>query len=176
MSADTQQDSLDVKPKLTGRGGPRPGSGRPKGTVEPQTIERMEALQRFRSRVAKSVDKLYAAQLSLATGVQMLFRIEIDEKGKESKPEMVSDQEEIQKYLAGDFTEDHAKYYFLATERPNNQAIDSLMDRTFGKAQQNVKVEDERPNPLLEIMEKYGLSVAKTEKKPAESDNKDTNV
>lgn len=138
-------------------GGPRPGGGRPKHSKNKETVEREEALRQFKEKVANNIGRIYAAQFTLATGTQMLFRIEIDEKGRESKPQMVSDQEEIQKYLAGDFAEDHAKYYFLATERPNNMAIDSLLDRTFGKAQQNVKMEGDKENPLMTILAQYGL-------------------
>jgi len=67
----------------------------------------------------------------------MLYKIHTDSKGMKSKPELVTSQKEIEDYLAGE-TDANSDYYFITTERPDNRALDSLFDRTFGKAQQYV--------------------------------------
>ncbi len=57
------QEGLETRePKRTGRGGPRPNSGRPKGKLEPQTIERAAVLAAFRERVARNADQLFKAR------------------------------------------------------------------------------------------------------------------
>ena len=67
----------------------------------------------------------------------MLYKIEKDDDGNHKKPILITSQEEIERYLAGDYDESE-EYYYITTEKPDNKAIDSLLDRTFGKAQQSV--------------------------------------
>lgn len=136
-------DSLDNKPtgkSRTGRGGARPGAGRKKGKLEPQTIERHKVLEAFRIRVAKNADRLFDAQMSIAMGVSYLYRIKKDEKGNSKKPELITDPMVISAYLDGDYEDCQDEYYYISTERPNNQAIDSMLDRTFGKPDSKVDV------------------------------------
>jgi hypothetical protein len=142
-------DKLDSKP-IKGRGGPRPGSGRPKGKKSPATLTREEALRQFRERVAKNTSKLLNAQMTLAMGTQMLFVIHTDSKGTRRKPEMITDTETISRFLDenegvdGVMSNKHAEgskaedYYFMTTALPNNQALESLLNRTYGKAQENI--------------------------------------
>ena len=83
----------------------------------------------------------------------MLFKIhKSEDKGKEvkSKPELVTNQTEIEEYLAGEY-EDGDDYYFITTTTPDNRALDSLIDRVFGKAQQKVDVtsKGEKVIPIL---------------------------
>ncbi len=134
-------------------GGARQGAGRPSHSKNPQTVEREEAMRQFRERVAKNTDKLFNAQLSLATGTQMLFVIHTDSKGNRRKPEMVTDQDTISRFLdenegvdgsmkMGNYAEGSKvdDYFFLTTTPPNNQAIESLLNRTYGKATENVDI------------------------------------
>lgn len=77
--------------------------------------------------------------MTVAKGVTYLFRIHTDSKGNKGKPELVDSEWEISAYLNGEF--DHAQddYFFITTERPDNKAIDSMLDRAFGKAPQKLE-------------------------------------
>jgi len=132
-------------------GGRRINSGRPLHSKNPATIEREEAARLFKERVAKNADKLFNAQLSLATGMQMLFVIHTDSKGKRRKPEIVTDVDTISRFLDENEGTDgimemkaHANdskvedYFFLTTSAPNNQALEGLLNRSFGKAEEKV--------------------------------------
>jgi len=127
-------DSLKSKP--SGRGGARPGSGRKKGKMEPQVIERAKILKAFRERVAKHADLLFDYQFTLARGCTVLYRIDKNSKGEDKAPVMVTDQREVKNFLAG--KRDGDAYRFITTEKPDNRAIDSLLDRTFGKADSKI--------------------------------------
>jgi len=120
-------------------GGAREGSGRPEGSKNKATKERQVVEQEMRSRVMKSAGKLLNSQINLALGTQMLFRIDKDEKGNNKKPELVTTQEEIEDYLAGE-TDNNGSYYFITTAQPDNRALDSLLDRTFGKSVQRTEL------------------------------------
>jgi hypothetical protein len=140
-----------LKPKSK-KGGARPGAGHPKGVKTNRVIEREAALRLFRDRVAKHTDSLLNAQLSLAKGTQMLFVIHTDSKGKRGKPEMITDVETITRFLdenegndgtldmhyaEGSKAED---YFFMTTAAPSNQALESLLNRTYGKPQESVDI------------------------------------
>lgn len=131
-------------------GGARKGAGRKLHSKNPATIEREEAARQFKGRVAKNVHKLFNAQFSLATGTQMLFVIHTDSKGQRRKPEMVTDVEIISRFLDENEGQDGdmdmgysdgskaSDYFFLTTAPPNNQALEGLLNRSFGKADQNI--------------------------------------
>lgn len=133
-----ENDSLKLKPK--GRGGVRKNSGRKKGKMEQKTIDKINAEKEMKQKILKSLEPILNAQLSLAKGVQYLYRIDTEEdaKGNErrQKPVLVTDKYEIESYLAGNCDED--SYYFITTEKPDNRALDSLIDRVFGKSRQNI--------------------------------------
>lgn len=133
------------------KGGVRPGAGRKRGSKSPRSVEKEAVLNAFRERTMKHADILFNSQITLAKGQTFLYKIEkeliIGPKGGKSyrakKPEMVTSQWEIEAYLAGELN-DHeiqdrgATYYFITTKEPNNNAIDSLLDRTFGRSTQVV--------------------------------------
>jgi hypothetical protein len=126
------------------RGGKRPNAGRKRGSLGKATIERKIALEELKARVLKSMHNLLNSQMNLALGVQMLFVIKTDKKGNRSKPQLITDQGTIEKYLAGDLDyRKNEEYYFITTERPDNKALDSLFDRTFGKATQPIDLDPE---------------------------------
>lgn len=122
-------------------GGARPGAGRPKGRLSDHVRERRIAEQEFRDRVIRSKDALMNAQMNLAMGVQMLYKITTDKKGNRSKPELITDQPTIEAYLADELGDEENEYYFITTERPDNRALDSLFDRSFGKAKQPIELD-----------------------------------
>lgn len=115
------------------KGGKRPGAGRPKGSLDTRTIEKKKAEQLFTDRVIKNVDKLFNAQISIAEGCSYLYRVDKVGKGSKEREEhvLVEDPEEIKGYLDGNT---NGEYYYITTKTPDNKAIDSLMDRAFGKA------------------------------------------
>lgn len=112
--------------------------GRPPGVKNSATLEKQLRLERIKERVNNATDVLVDAQLALARGLSYLYRIDKDEKGKNKPPILVTDQYEIESYLAGDKYED--SYYYITTEKPDNQAINSLFDRTHGRASQSIEV------------------------------------
>ena len=128
-------------------GGPRPNSGRPKGSYSDEQRERIKTEREMNIRIMENVHRVLGAQLALALGTQYLFKIETDEKGKKSKAQMVTNQDEIQKYIDGEI-DDPDCYYFITTEKPNIQAIQSLFDRAYGKAVQKVALTDPQGNGI----------------------------
>lgn len=138
------------KPK---KGGPQPGSGRPKGKLNKTTIEAMAVKRDYLDRVRRNADKLFNAQLSLATGTQMLFVIHTDSKGVRRKPELVTDVEIISRFLdenegvdgvmkMGEHAEDSKveDYFFVTTKVPDSKTISDMLDRAFGKAEATLDV------------------------------------
>jgi hypothetical protein len=119
-------------------GGARPNSGRPKGSENPATTEKKKVESEMKKRILKSVDSLLTSQMTVAHGVQMLYCITTNEKGIRSRPELITSPSLIEDFLAGELNENDKEYYFITTERPDTKAIDSLLDRTFGKARQSI--------------------------------------
>lgn len=141
-------------------GGARPGSGRKKGSKNAATISREEALRRFRENVAKVADQLFITQLSLARGERFLYHVKWVGKGAKRRKDvaMVSDPEIIKLYLLDELKDDDDNYYYLTTRPANNQALDSLLNRAFGTAQQSIDLtSDSKPLPTPIY---GGLSVA----------------
>jgi len=139
-----------IVPEPGKNGGARPGAGRKKGGENKKTKDDKVVQEAFRQRVLKSMGSLIDSQMALAKGVQMLFRIKtvrfIDPKSgvkkvEKKKPELVEDSTTIADYLAGDYDDDDDVYYFMTTAKPDNKALDSLIDRVFGKATNNLKVD-----------------------------------
>jgi len=138
-------ETLEEKPKW---GGVRPNSGRPKGGENQETKRRKEIEVIMKQRILKSVDSLITSQMTLAQGVQMLYAITTNEKGIRSKPTLITDQHLIEEFLAGELGGEKEEYYFITTERPDNRALDSLLDRTFGKANQSTTIKGDSDNPV----------------------------
>jgi len=86
--------------------------------------------------------------MSLAQGVTYLFKIHTDSKGNKGKPELVDSQYEISAYLNGEYEGEPDDYYFITTERPDNKAIDSMLDRAFGKAPQKLEHTGKDGDPI----------------------------
>jgi len=152
------------------RGGARPGAGKKKGKKHAATLERVKVLESFRQKVMGLADQLLHNQLTLANGQQFLYKIEkkFIKTGKRKKdgkptgyyrnkkPELVTDQATIFWYIENmvdlangdieDKTNPEDTYYFITTKEPNNQANDSLLNRTFGHPAQSTKFVDDDGN------------------------------
>lgn len=141
-----------MKQKST-RGGKRDGSGRKKGSETKATKEKREALAEYKRRTRKSIGTLFNAQLSLANGCTFLFCIKTE--GKKRSSEKITSPDTIKKYLDGDLEGNKGEYYYISTEKPDNKAIDSLLDRAFGKSEQYVKVgpDEDAQDALKDILD-----------------------
>lgn len=138
--------------------------GRPKGAKNAKTLEKEAVLAEYRSKIMQSADVLFNSQLHLATGQTYLFKIEkrVVEtvKGKkryENKlPKRVTAEWEIRDYLQGLCEEGDmdnewdpaATYYFITAKDADNKAIDSMLDRSFGKSMQRVEMGGPDGSPI----------------------------
>lgn len=127
-------------------GGARPGAGRKEHSKNPQTIEREEAARQFKERVAKNTDRLFNAQLDKALGEKYLMVITTTGEGAKQKREttIVTDPDTIKRFLDSEedpkFGEEN-EYYFISTKPADNMAIDSLLNRSFGRATEKMEIE-----------------------------------
>lgn len=107
--------------------------------LEEITIEEIE--KDFKRRVGHSAHKLLNAQMSIALGTQSLYKVVqgVDEKGKPTRKHvLVTDDEEIRNYLDDPTMMNGEDYYYITTKQPDNNAINSALDRLFGKASTKV--------------------------------------
>jgi hypothetical protein len=139
------------------KGGARPNSGPKKGTKYTPTIEREKILEEAKNIIAGRTRKLIDTQTILAMGAIKIYKIHYHWEGSakkrtliKDKPEIVEDDEEIIHVIDWEFgsgamgdpnnhdqEDSEYDYYFVMTKEPDNQALNSLMDRTFGKATEN---------------------------------------
>jgi hypothetical protein len=131
------------------KGGKQPGAGRPKGGKNQTTLEKERVQAELRQRTMRAADKLWNAQYQKAVGSVMVFRVD-EEEGDNGKVKrihtLVESADEIKRVLDENEGLDGnvgENYYFVTTVPPDNKAIDSMFDRTFGKAQQTVEITDE---------------------------------
>jgi len=129
--------------------------GRPRGKKNQATLDKEAALSEYRKKIIKNVNILWQKQFHLASGQTFLYKIEkektIGPKGgvsyKNKKAVLVTSQTEIEMYLCkriengdkDDKQNPNATYYFITTKEPDGKAIDSMLDRAFGKATQPVE-------------------------------------
>lgn len=128
------------------KGGRRPGSGRKKHGKNLKTIEREAALRVFNERVFKSADILFNAAKSAATGQLFVYRLDEEERGGAKnkytikKPVLVTDPEEINEALDKLYGNGESEnYYYVTTKEPDIRAIDSLMNRGFGRPKETIE-------------------------------------
>lgn len=136
---------LETSKKESSWGGARSGAGRRAGSKNKATIEEGIVKHELRQRVLANVEGLISAQLTLAKGITHVFKVTIGERGGRGEPELVTDQDELHEAIDlitagnayGEIQEEDGaltRYYFLTTKAPDNKALDSLLDRVFGKA------------------------------------------
>lgn len=127
-------------------GGKRPGAGRPIGSFGDEKKMRLETQKEMHIRIMQRVNKLLNSQFSLADGLQFLFRIDKDSKGKALPAVIVTDPEEIKRFIdnendVGEGT-DSDSYYYITTQRPDGRALDSLFNRAYGMPTQKLNLGD----------------------------------
>lgn len=139
------------------RGGKRQNAGAPKGTIQRRSLEKSAVARALRERTMAHADNLFNAQLTKAVGSVMVFRVDEEEIGGGKTKRVhthITDPDEIKRVLdkneggAGIIGEN---YYFVTDIAPDNRAIDSMLDRTFGKAMQLVKVSDQSEHQAIQI-------------------------
>lgn len=130
----------NLKNESKGWGGAREGAGRLKGGMNEKTKERLAIKQAFQERVASNADRLFNAQFNLAVGEQyLMYRHKVGTGNKErTVTEIVDDPEVIKAYINNELDTDDGEYYFISTKPANATAIDSMLDRSFGKADNKV--------------------------------------
>jgi hypothetical protein len=134
-----KNNQQDIKPPKGKNGGARPGAGRPKGKLSKLNEQRQKAKKRFIERVNKMVDDLFNAQASIAQGVSYLYRIDKDDKGHDKPAVIETDPYVIKDYIDGKL-DDADSYYYITTERPDNRALDSMLNRAFGKPEEKIDI------------------------------------
>lgn len=140
---------VDSLKKKSIKGGKRPGAGRKRGSVSKKTLERKIVEEEIKQRVLREKSNLLNCQFSLAYGCSYLYKISKNKKGEKQKPELITDTFTIERYLSGEFDKKKDEYYFITTDKPNGYVIDSLLDRTFGKATQVTELSGRDGEPLL---------------------------
>lgn len=113
----------------------------------------------FDQRVMQVANPLFNAQARLAMGLSYLFRVDKYEartgKGQDvnieyrKKPAViVTDSNEIKEYIDNIsqgktyHEDDECEYYYIHTVKPDNQAIDSMLNRTFGRAKETIEIDE----------------------------------
>ena len=110
------------------RGGPRPGSGRPKGK---QTIEKEVAREFARQTIIASLGPMLRSQIAHATGIGHCYTR--DKNGKFSRVEKLS---EIDRLLTqGTENED----YFIFAKDPSAVAFKELLDRALDRPKEQAQ-------------------------------------
>ena len=146
-----QNENLEnLKNNSSSWGGAREGAGRPEGVENPANKVQRAAMKRFRERVNEDIDKLYNAQRVLALGHHILIKQMINPETKQryGKAVIVNDEAEILAYFNGEYDQDHI-YYEVVAVRPMNSAIDSMLDRAYGKAKETVELIDDQPKRIV---------------------------
>lgn len=121
-------------------GGVRENAGRPLGSENKESHERRVAEQQMVQRIVDNLTGILNSQFNLAKGLSYLYRIDEDKK-EHREHVLVEDPEEIKNYLDAQETGDKLdNYYYITTKSPDGRAIDSLIDRAFGKSRQQTDV------------------------------------
>lgn len=128
------------------RGGPQPGSGRPKGMKNKATLEREAVQAAMQQQIMGKAKQLINAGLISAMGQTFVYRIdeELSSKGNVigRKHVLVTDPDEIGIALdaieeGGKSEED--KYYYVSATGPDHKAVQMLLDRAFGKPKESIE-------------------------------------
>ena len=134
------------------KGGARPGAGRPQGSVSEAMKERQEALAQFKDMVTTNTHKLFEAQYSMAVGSTFLVKVTFLDEAKTMKTSTtITDQQEILDYFSGKLEDINSEIYLMTTSKPDLRAIDSLLDRTYGKSKESIEVDDKRQRKILKV-------------------------
>lgn len=160
--------------------------GRKKGGKNASTLLREVVKKDFDQKVLRLQNRLLNAQASKAIGQQFLYKIEkefvrtgenkdVEEKGywKNLPPKLVDTEEEIFEYLnmlaenngsVDDDQSEESTYYYITAKEPDNNAIDSLLNRVHGKATESINVDVDVKFSLKSLAQRR-QSIGQTEQK-----------
>lgn len=142
-----------------------------KGKKSKKTIDRNLIMEQWKNRASKIAGNLLSAQTLVAMGTHTLMRIdevtEYRDTGKTNKDGspsrtkyttkkfvVVDNQEEIERVMNEFADVDGAgvvddKYYFITHKEPQNNAIDSILNRTFGRPVETIEHSGRDGKPLI---------------------------
>ena len=103
----------------------------------------------IQARVSRNATKLLNAQMNIAEGCTFLYVKRKNKKGELGQAELIEDQETIRAFVDGELSGGD-DYYYISTQRPENNAINSLFDRAFGKPVQKTELTGAGGTPLLQ--------------------------
>jgi len=155
---------VEIKPngKHLFQKGHKKMGGKKKGKKNKATIEKEIIEQEFKNRILSQVQDLLTAQLNIAKGTSYLYKIVTHKsvKGGEGRREhiLVTDPYEIKDFLdelegedGVNPNTDNEDYYYISTKQPDNRALDSLINRVFGKPKEtlDVNIEEKQIRELV---------------------------
>ncbi len=148
--------------------------GRKPGSQTIKQLQKAAVQDELRQRVMKNADKLFNAQFAQAVGSIQIFEV-IEHKNSKGnviriEHKLVTDAETIKQVLdtgEGVNCSVDGGFYLVTHIMPENRAIDSMLDRTFGKAQQSIEVKNEGLTRTLELLETLIQSKLAADKREA---------
>lgn len=146
MPNDTQLQTLEkLKPQSGKWGGARSGAGRAKGGKNPDTLHKEKVYAEVRQRIMRNANKLINAQMAKAVGSIQIFEVvETETNGKTLTEHILVTSPDVIKQVLdegqGVNCSVNGAFYIVTEIAPENRAIDSMLDRTFGKATQTVEI------------------------------------
>ncbi len=123
------------------KGGKREGAGRPKGVLNPATLDKAQAREALRAVVIQHMGVMLEAQIKNAQGIKYLVK-----RAKAGgKFEKVS-ADQLDTVLAGQ--DDNSLILEVWEERPNVQAFTDLMNRALDKPVEQVEISGNEDKPI----------------------------
>jgi hypothetical protein len=126
-------------------GGARKGAGKKKGTLWKTTVDGKVALDRFRQRTFRIVDKLFNAQLVEALGYHKMVVTRI--VGGAVVQIDVKDPKQMENLLATG--EEGKDYRIVVASEPNHKASQAILDRAFGRATEVHEISGKDGQPFI---------------------------
>jgi hypothetical protein len=124
------------------------GGAKSRGKLSPKTLETNRVLAEYRQQILKQVAVLLRRNMIPAMGCTYVYKRVEEKRGKTIFVEkvLVEDPHEIEMALnmidqAEGYDKngkDGAPYYYIVVKDPDWRAIESLMNRVFGKAKETV--------------------------------------
>lgn len=125
-------------------------AGRPKGKLNRLTVLKEKARIGFETDIAKMARKLTSAQAIAAVGTHKMIRIFMRDGVKAT--EIIRDEKRMEDLLINGV---YGKDYIIVEGRPGDyRAANALLDRTFGKAKENIKLDGEVKFSLIALAQR----------------------